>query len=113
MIDQRLDEFFWPDAVLETLPNRFLPRGRQDDLAGARAAAERGKNIMSLQRYEITKAVAGGDLVAMEVDWTGTLAIPFETIPAGGQMRARVALFLQFRDGKMVGQHNYDCYEPW
>ena len=41
------------------------------------------------------------------------LAIPLGTLPAGGEMRARFAVFLQFRDGKIVSQRNYDCFEPW
>jgi ketosteroid isomerase-like protein len=35
------------------------------------------------------------------------------TALAGGQMRARFAAFLQFRDGKIVAQRNYDCFKPW
>ncbi len=32
---------------------------------------------------------------------------------AGGEMRARFGLFLQFRDGKIARQHNYDCFEAF
>ena len=65
------------------------------------------------QKYEVKNALASGDQVALEVNWVGTLAVPYETIPAGGQMRARFAVFLQFRDGKIVAQRNYDCFKPW
>jgi ketosteroid isomerase-like protein len=68
---------------------------------------------MTAQRYEVLNAVASGDRVALEIQWTGTLAVPFESIPAGGQMRARFAVFLEFRQGKIVRQRNYDCFEPW
>ena len=68
---------------------------------------------MATQRYEVLNAVACGDQVALEVRWTGTLAVPFGNIPAGGQMRARFAVFLEFRDGKILRQRNYDCFEPW
>lgn len=53
------------------------------------------------------------DFVALEVLWTGTLAVAFGTIPESGQMRAHFAMFLEFRDGKIVAQRNYDCFEPW
>ncbi len=33
-IAEELERFLAREVVLETLPNRFLPRGRQDDLAG-------------------------------------------------------------------------------
>ncbi|MCW5880063.1 MAG: hypothetical protein KIS91_03900 [Anaerolineae bacterium] len=47
----------------------------------------------------------------MEVLWTGILAIPVGSIPVGGEMRAHFAVFIDFRDGKIVRQHNYDCFE--
>lgn len=105
-------QFFAPEVVLEIFPSRFFPRGSRDDLAGIRAAAERGKKAMSSQRYEIKNELASGDQVAVEVNWVGMLAMPFQAIPQGGQMRAHFAMFLQFRNGKIVSQHNYDCYEP-
>jgi hypothetical protein len=30
-----------------------------------------------------------------------------------GRKTARFAIFLTFRDGKIVRQHNYDCFDPW
>jgi ketosteroid isomerase-like protein len=108
-----LRKFFGADVMLETLPNRLVPRGSRDDLAGMRAASERGKKVMASQKYEVTNELASGDQVALEVNWTGTLAVSYETIPKGGQMHARFAMFLQFRDGKIVSQRNYDCFDPW
>jgi ketosteroid isomerase-like protein len=31
----------------------------------------------------------------------------------GDVMRAHFATFIEFRDGKIVAQRNYDCFEPW
>jgi ketosteroid isomerase-like protein len=108
-----LQKFFDASMTLETLPNRLLPSGSCDDLVAMRAASERGKKVMASQKYEVKNALATDDQVALEVNWTGTLAVPYETIPAGGQMRARFAMFLQFRDGKIISQRNYDCFDPW
>jgi ketosteroid isomerase-like protein len=107
-----LAQFFSPDVIVEIFPSKFFPKGSRDTLAGIRIAAERGKKAMSSQTYEIRNALASGDQVALEVDWTGTLAIPFQSIPAGGQMRAHFATFLQFKEGKIIHQRNYDCYDP-
>jgi steroid delta-isomerase-like uncharacterized protein len=105
--------FFADDVVQEEFPNRLVPQGARRDLAALREAARRGSKVMAAQRYEVLNAVAGGNQAALEVQWTGTLAVPFGSIPAGGQMRARFAIFLEFRDGKIVRQRNYDCFEPW
>jgi ketosteroid isomerase-like protein len=105
--------FFAEDAIQEEFPNRLVPQGARRDLAAIREAAQRGSKVMAAQRYEVLNALASGEQVALEVQWTGTLAVPFGSIPAGGQMRARFAVFLEFREGKIVRQRNYDCFEPW
>jgi ketosteroid isomerase-like protein len=107
-----LTQFFAPEVIVEIFPSKFFPNGSRDNLAGIRAAAERGKKVLTRQTYAVRNALSSGDQVALEIDWTGTLAVPFQTIPAGGQMRAHFAAFLQFKDGKIISQRNYDCYEP-
>ncbi len=105
--------FFAADVIQEEFPNRLMPHGAIRDLAALRQAAERGRKVMSAQTYEILNAIASGDQVALEVQWTGTLAVAFGALPVGGRMRARFAIFLEFRDGKIVRQRNYDCFDPW
>jgi ketosteroid isomerase-like protein len=106
-------QFFAPDVVMQWFPNRLSPNGSTSNLAGLSAAIERGKQIMVRQKYEIRNAMADGDRVVLEATWTGTLAVPLESIPAGGEMRAHFAMFLEFHNGKIIGQRNYDCFEPW
>ena len=104
---------FTADTVFEQLPNRIYPKGVRANAAQAAAAFEKGRKLFSRQTYEITSASTTGDHVALEVLWTGTLAIPFGTLAAGAQMRCHSAMFLEFRDGKLSAQRNYDCFEPW
>jgi ketosteroid isomerase-like protein len=106
-------KFFSPDAVVTEFPNRFTPNGATRDLENLRAASERGKKVMQRQRYDIVSMIAEGDRVAIELDWTGTLSVPVGSLPAGGDMRAHVAVVLDFRDGKIVAQRHYDCYEAF
>ena len=108
---EEMARFFAPEVIVEIFPSKFFPNGSRSNLDEIRAAANRGKKAMASQTYAVRNALASGDQVALEIDWTGTLAIPFQTIPAGGQMRAHFAAFLQFKDGKIVSQRNYDCYE--
>ena len=95
------------------LPNRLVPNGATRNLDAIREASRRGRQVLAAERYDVRNAVASGDRVALEVLWTGTLAVPIGTIPAGGEMRAHFAMFLEFRDGKIVRQRNYDCFEPF
>jgi ketosteroid isomerase-like protein len=105
--------FFADDVIQVEFPNRLVPNGATRDLAALRDGAERGRKVMTAQRIEVLNALASGDQVAVEATWTGTLAVPLGNLPAGGQMRARFAIFLTYRDGKIVRQHNYDCFDPW
>jgi ketosteroid isomerase-like protein len=105
--------FFTPDFAQEEFPNRLTPGGARRDLAAVREAAERGKQVVTSQRYQVLNSVASGETVALEVQWSATLAVPVGTLPAGGEMRARFAVFLEFRDGKIARQRNYDCFDPF
>jgi ketosteroid isomerase-like protein len=110
---EALSHFFAPDVVLEEFPNRLTPQGKRQGLPEALEAAELGKKAMARQMYKIKKEIADGNSVALEVEWVGTLAVPFGSIPAGGQMKAFFAMFLEFREGKIIRQRNYDCFEAW
>ena len=102
-----LAEFFSPDIVVECFPIGWLPMGTPQS-SGLHMSAERDQKIMASPSYEIRNAIVEGDSVALEVYWTGSLAVAFENIPAGGQVRVHFAMFLTFgmarlfRSGIMV-----------
>ena len=108
-----LAAFFTDDVVQEEFPNRLLPAGARRDLAALLDGAVRGQKVMRAQRFELLGAVENGDTVALEVQWTGTVAVALGSLPAGGQMRARFAVFLEFRGDKIARQRNYDCFDAW
>ena len=108
-----LAQFFTPDVVQEEFPNRVVPNGARRDLAGILDAAERGQRAVTRQRFEVRSLTVEGDRLALECLWIGTLAVPFGSIPPGGEMRAHLAIVIEFRDGKIAAQRNYDCYDPF
>lgn len=108
-----LAAFFSPDIVQQEFPNRLTPNGATRNLAQILDGAERGQAILQSQRYEVLDAIASGDKVVLEVQWTGKMAIAVAGLPVGGEMRARFAVFIEYSDGKIVRQRNYDCFEPW
>jgi predicted ester cyclase len=110
---ENLARFFDPELMLEEFPNRLSPQGRRSGLAQALEAAERGQKLLAGQSYEIHSVIENGERLALEVTWIGTLKIPVENLPAGSQMRARFAVFLEFRNARIVAQRNYDCFDPW
>jgi ketosteroid isomerase-like protein len=110
---EALARWFTPDVVQEEFPNRLMPAGARRGLAELLDGAVRGQNVMSAQRYEVLSAIASRGRVALEVRWTGTLAIPLGSLPAGGEMRARFGVFLDFRGGRITAQRNDDCFDPF
>jgi len=106
-------EHFHPDVVMEEFPNRIVPNGAVRDLAALKEANARGRQVIREQRYDVRAVLEDGDRIALEVTWTGVLAIPLATLQPGDEMRAHFALFIELRDGKIYRQRNYDCYEPW
>jgi ketosteroid isomerase-like protein len=108
-----LAALFTADVVQEEFPNRLVPGGARRDLAEILLSAERGQTVMQRQRYEVLHAVEDRDSVALEVQWTGTLAVAIGALPVGGEIRARFAVFLEFRGDKIARQRNYDCFDPF
>ena len=104
---------FTADVVMEQLPNRIYPKGIRGTLPQMAEGFERGRKLLSSQTYEIKNVVGTDESVAVEVLWTGTLALSFGGLAIGSQMRCHSAMFFWFRDGKIASQRNYDCFEPW
>jgi ketosteroid isomerase-like protein len=110
---EALAAFYTDDVVQEEFPNRLVPNGARRDLKALLEGAERGQKVVRDQRYEVLSAAEVGQAAILEVQWSATLSIPLGSIPAGGQMRARLAMFIEFRGEKIARQRNYDCYEPF
>jgi ketosteroid isomerase-like protein len=109
---ENVARFFANEIEFHEYPNRIAPNGRVRRRADLRAAYGQARKLLSSQRYEVRRVIENGDEVAVELEWTGVLAMPLAAmnLPAGHEMKAFVAMFLTFRDGKIVSQRNYDCY---
>jgi ketosteroid isomerase-like protein len=108
-----LAEFLTPDVVQEEFPNPIVPKGVRRNLQALLAAAERGQQVIASQQFEVLNSVSDGDRMAVELLWSGTLAVPVGTLAAGSTMQAHIGMFMELRNGKIASQRNYDCYEPW
>jgi ketosteroid isomerase-like protein len=112
-VGERLAEFFTSDALQIELPNRLNHNGGQSDLETLLQRAEQGQRLLHTQTYDLRSFVARDDRVAVEVTWTGTLAVPLGTLSAGSTMKAHFAMFFELVSGRIRRQRNYDCFEPW
>jgi hypothetical protein len=102
-----------PKIQHQEFPNLIMKNGSKRDYATMIAGPQQGRKILTANRFEIVNAIAAGDWVTLEIVWTGTLAIPFGAMAPGDELKAYIATILQFQDGLIVTQHQYDCYEPF
>jgi len=105
--------FFTEDAVQEEFPNALVPAGARRTIADLREANARGRGVLTSETYEIVTLVETGDVVACEVLWRGVLAVPLRTLKPGDAMKARFAVFFEFKDDRIRRQRNYDCFDPF
>lgn len=105
-------ELFAPDVEQIEFPNLLKPKGDRRGRAALAADGEKGRSLLSEQTYEVRNAVAVGEHVALEAFWRGVLAVPLAGLAAGGVMTAHSAIFLDFENGRIRGQRNYDCFPP-
>jgi len=110
---EALAAFLHPDVEHLELPNRYFPKGNRYDLRGMLAAAERGQRNVHDQRYHVRSALGQGEQVALELEWTGTLAVPAGQLPVGQPLRAQLAICIEMREGRIWRQRNYDAYEAF
>jgi ketosteroid isomerase-like protein len=112
---ENVARFFSSEIEFHEFPNRIVPNGRVRRRADLQTAYGQAQKLLRSQRYEVRRIVESGDEVAVELEWTGVLAVPLAAmnLAAGHEMKAFVAMFLTFRDGQIVSQRNYDCYPPF
>lgn len=108
-----LSRFLADDFVFHELPNRLVPEGRQRPLDKTLEASAMAPKVLERQVYVIRREVHGEDTSVVDVDWSATLKMPLGTTPVGGNISARLCMWVKFRDGKICEQTNFDCYRPF
>jgi len=112
---ENVSRFCGAEMEFHEFPNRIAPLGRVRRRADLQAAYGQAQKLLTSQKYDVRRIVENGDEVAVELEWTGVLAVPIPAmkLEAGHEMKAFVAMFLTIRGGKIVSQRNYDCYPPF
>jgi ketosteroid isomerase-like protein len=102
--------FLHPDVLVVEHPNKLSPAGKRYDRDALRAAGERGKALLSAERYEIRSMIVDGDRAAIQIAWSGTLGVAAGTLQVGDVMRAQICSVIELRDGQIWRQEQYDCF---
>lgn len=110
---EELAGFYHPDVVLDEYPNRLNPAGARRGLPEILEGAAAGQTSMARQMFEIVTLTEAGDRVAVELNWTGELAVPLGMLKAGDKLTARIAQVIEFEDDKIIRQRTYDCFDQF
>ncbi len=108
-----LAAFYHPDVIQHEFPNRLVPTGAQRELEDILRGAESGARLMERQIYDIHTVTELGDRVILEYTWTGYPREPVGAVRPGEAMRARICQVIEYEDGLIIRQRNYDCFEPF
>jgi SnoaL-like domain len=73
---ENVADFYAPNVVIQEFPNRVAPEGRVRRAADLRASYEQGQRILRSQTYKVQRILETGDEVAVELEWSGILAVP-------------------------------------
>jgi ketosteroid isomerase-like protein len=109
----RLHDLVTPDAERMEWPNRLKPKGNSQSYAQMLADAARAKAVIATQAYDVTRVATSKNLVMMEYVWTGSLTIAIGALAAGDRMKAHCVAAFDFKDGKICGIRNYDCFDEF
>jgi len=108
-----LRAIYAPNAVQIEHPNRLKSKGDRREIDKMMADLKRGKAMLRSEHYEVLEVVSAGDIVALQVKWTGIVNVPVGTLQPGDSMVCESGIFLRFQDDRVIEQHNYDCFEDF
>jgi ketosteroid isomerase-like protein len=100
------------DVRIVEHPNAITPNGAVRDRAEALAGLQRGRALLSQQRFALHEVLVQGDRVAVRATWTGVVGIDAGPLSRGDALTAQVAALLTVRDGRIVEHETFDCYAP-
>ena len=109
---EQLTTYFHPDSEQVEYPSLLRPAGHTRPLAEIQEGARLGATMIDEQHYDVHRMIEDGDQVAVQLTWTATLATTIGAMSSGSRLVSHVGAFYDFRDGLILRQSSYDCYEP-
>ena len=103
-----IEETHAKDHEWEELPTKYSPEGYKGGFEDQKERALQISQLLPDRKMEILNLVAGGDQVVLDIAWKGTLSMTVdESFKEGDIVESRFALFLKFRDGKIIKETDF------
>jgi ketosteroid isomerase-like protein len=110
---ERVAGFIDPAIVQTEYPNRLYARGQVRGREDMLRDLPRARTVLRSQSYPIGNIFAAGDKVTVETRWEGVLNVPLGRLQPGEVIVAHICMVFTLKDGRIVAQKNYDCYEDF
>lgn len=103
------------DPAIEQVerPNRLYKDGQVRGFEQMMRDLPRAAQVLQRQSYDVATVFASGEQVVVEARWEGIVNVPLGRLMPGDAMVAHIAMIFTVKDGKIVRQVNYDCYEDF
>lgn len=103
------------DPAIEQVerPNRLYKDGQVRGFEQVMRDLPRAAQVLQRQSYDVATVFASGEQVVVEARWEGIVNVPLGRLMPGDAMVAHIAMVFTLKDGKIVRQVNYDCYEDF
>lgn len=111
--ESRYRQLLAPDVKFVVFPNLLAKVTHTRDFAESMKGIAQGRALLRSQSYHISSHFESGARLAVELVWTGTMAVDAGPLKKGQTLSAHVCMIAEFAGGKIVAQRNYDCYEAF
>ena len=102
---------FHPDIIQTAYPNQLSNEIKQRSFDIMLESMVTNRIILKSQHFSVLKVVDAGNTLVVEAKWTGEIGVDAGQFRRGQIMKAFICTIIEFRDGKIYRQRNYDCYE--
>jgi hypothetical protein len=102
---------FHPEVIQTEYPNQLSSEIRQRSLDIMLESMDTNRIILKSQHFSVLKVADAGNILVVEAKWTGEIGVDAGQFRRGQVMKAFICTVIEFRDGKIYRQRNYDCYE--
>jgi hypothetical protein len=87
--------------------NPSIPQGRKGDYSSFHKAAEQAIRLFPDRNLVVLNCIAEDNMVVLEQDWSGTLAIAVGNHSIGEILKLRIASFFTLENGLIIKQTDY------
>lgn len=102
-----------PDIEQTEYPNLLTSKTKTRNFASLVEGMKAGKGLLLSQRYEIQNTIESSDYIVVETVWRGTIRADAGPFKANQELMATFCVVMQFLDGLIYRQRNYDCFEAF